>query len=148
MSGHVVPDTSVVIKWFRQGEVLADQALALRAAYVDGRLQVSVPALLAYELTNVLRYKDDLTTTQVGEAVQSLFDMGMVWVSPSAEVMRRTVEIAREFGITVYDAAFVAVTESLDAVFVTADERLAQGLGELPFVRYLGDVENNSSHRS
>jgi len=94
MIAHVVPDTSVVIKWFRQGEVLADQALALRAAYVDGRLVMSVPALLAYELANVLRYKNDLTTIQVSEAVQSLFDMGMVWVSPSAEVMRRAAEIA------------------------------------------------------
>jgi hypothetical protein len=23
MNGHIVPDTSVVIKWFRQGEILA-----------------------------------------------------------------------------------------------------------------------------
>ena len=32
MDGPVVLDTSVVIKWFRQGEVLASQALALRDA--------------------------------------------------------------------------------------------------------------------
>jgi predicted nucleic acid-binding protein len=148
MIAHVVPDTSVVIKWFRQGEVLADQALALRVAYVDGRLMMSVPALLVYELANVLRYKADLTTTQVGEAVQSLFDMGMMWMSPSAEVMGRAVEIAREFGITVYDAAFVAVAESLNAVMVTADERLAEGLARLSFVRCLGDLESDGSHRS
>jgi len=147
MIAHVVPDTSVVIKWFRQGEVLADQALALRAAYVDGRLVMSVPVLLAYELANVLRYKNDLTTIQVSEAVQSLFDMGMVWVSPSAEVMRRAAEIAREFGITVYDAAFVAVAESVDAVMITADERLAEGLARLSFVRHLGDLESNGSDR-
>jgi len=61
MKAHVVPDTAVVVKWFRHGEVLADHALALRSAYVDGRMQVSVPASLAYELANVLRYKDELT---------------------------------------------------------------------------------------
>lgn len=146
MNAHVVPDTSVVIKWFRQDEILADQALALRAAYVDGGLQVSVPALLAYELTNVLRYKDDLTITQVEEAVQSLFDMGLVWVSPTAAVMRRAAAIARGLDVTVYDAVFAAVAESLEAVFVTADERLARSLAELPFVRHLGDVENNGHH--
>jgi predicted nucleic acid-binding protein len=95
MNAHIVPDTSVVIKWFRQGEVLADRALALRTAYVDGRLQVSVPSLLAYELTNVLRYKDDLTTAQVEEAVQSLFDMGLESVPPTAITMRRAAVIAR-----------------------------------------------------
>jgi predicted nucleic acid-binding protein len=148
MNAHVVPDTSVVIKWFRQGEVLADQALALRAAYIDGRLQFSVPALLSYELTNVLRYKDDLTTTQVGDAVQSLFDMHLVWISPTAAVMRRVAVIAREYGTTVYDAVFAAVAESLEAVFVTADERLARRLAALPFVHYLGDLEDNGHHRS
>ncbi len=35
MQGPVVLDTSVVIKWFRQGEVLAEQAVALREAYLD-----------------------------------------------------------------------------------------------------------------
>jgi predicted nucleic acid-binding protein len=136
---HLVPDTSVVIKWYRQGEILAKQALALRAAYLDGQLQVSVPSLLAYELANVLRYKDDLTTVQVEEAVESLFDMGLEWVPPSAAVMRRATVIARTADTTVYDAAFAALAESLEATFVTADEHLVRRLAAWPFVRFLGD---------
>jgi predicted nucleic acid-binding protein len=143
MAAHVVLDTSVVIKWFRQGEVLAERALAWRAAYLDGRVQVSVPTLLAYELTNVLRYKDDLTTAQVEEAVQSLFDMGLGWASPTAAVMRRAAVIARESDATVYDATFAALAESLEAIFVTADERLVRRLAAWPFVRFLGEVQEN-----
>jgi predicted nucleic acid-binding protein len=141
MDGPVVLDTSVVIKWFRQGEVLADQALALRDAYLDGHIVVSVPSLLAYELTNVLRYKSDLTTDQVQEAVQSLFDMGLEWILPSSAVMRRAVEMARAYDTTVYDGAFAALAESLNATFVTADERLVRRLEALPFVHFLGEVE-------
>jgi predicted nucleic acid-binding protein len=140
MVTHVVPDSSVVIKWFRQGENLAKQALALRTGYLDGRIQLSVPTLLAYELTNVLRYKDDLTTDQVEAAVQSLFDMGLGWVSPSAATMRRAAVIARASEATVYDAAFAALAESLQAAFVTADERLVRRLAAWPFVHFLGDV--------
>ena len=139
MKAHIVPDTSVVIKWYRQGEILAGQALALRAAHLDDHIQVSVPALLAYELTNVLRYKDDLTTVQVEEAVQSLFDMGLEWVPPSAAVMRRAAAIARESGATVYDATFAALAESLQAIFVTADEHLVRRLTAWPMVHFLGD---------
>jgi len=139
MDGAVVLDTSVVIKWFRQGEVLADQALALRDAYLDGQIVVSVPSLLAYELTNVLRYKEDLTTDQVQEAVQSLFDMRLEWVLPSSAVMRRAVEMARAYETTIYDATFAALAESLNAAFVTADERLVRRLEALPFVRFLGE---------
>lgn len=140
MNAWVVPDTSVVIKWFRQGEILAEQALALRSAYVGGSVGISVPTLLVYELANVLRYKDDLTTGQVEEAVQSLFDMGLKWNPPAAETLCRAVEMARHHDVTVYDAVFAAVAESAEAVFVTADERLAHRLAALPFVRYLGDV--------
>ncbi len=139
MSSAFVLDTSVIVKWFRQGEVLADHALALRTAYLEGEIAIAVPALLAYELANVLRYKGDLTTALVEEAVQSLFDMALNWVPPSVAVMRRAVTIAREYEVTVYDAAFIAVAESLGAVFVTADERLAQKLAPLSFVHFLGN---------
>ena len=141
MDGSVVLDTSVVLKWFRQEEVLADPALALRAAYLDGRLLVVVPSLVAYELANVLRYTEDLSIDQVQQAVQSLFDMGLEWVSPSGTMMRRAVEIGRVYETTVYDAAFAALAESLSSIFVTADGRLARCLEPLAFVRFLGDME-------
>lgn len=141
MTVHLVPDTSVVIKWFRQGENLAEHALTLRAAYLDGHVRISVPSLLAYELTNLLRYKEDLTVTQVEEAVQSLFDMSLEWASPTAVLMRRAAGIARASEATVYDATFVALAETLQATFVTADERLVRRLAAWPLVRFLGDVE-------
>jgi len=141
MSTYLVPDTSVVIKWLRQGEILAEQALALRAAYLDGQIRLSVPGLLAYELANVLRYKDDLSTAQVEEAVQSLFDMGLEWAPPTAALMRRAAVIARAAGVTVYDATFAALAESMEATFVTADEDLVRRLAAWPFVLFLGNVE-------
>ena len=141
MKIHIVPDTSVVIKWYRQGEILAAQALAVRTAHLDNHIRLSVPTLLAYELTNVLRYKDDLTTFQVEEAVQSLFDMGLEWVPPSASMMRRAAAIARESSATVYDATFAAMAESLQAIFVTADERLVRRLTAWPMVSFLGDED-------
>lgn len=142
MDARLVLDTSVIIKWFRQGEILAEQALALRAAYLNGHVQVIVPSLLACELANVLRYKDDLTTAQVEDAVQSLFDMGLQWMLPSAAVMRRATVIARESDATVYDAAFAALAESEKATFVTADERLVRRLAAWPFVQLLGQQDD------
>ncbi len=140
MDGPVVLDTSVVVKWFRQGEILAAPALKLRAAYLDGQIAVFAPALLAYELANVLRYKADLTAGQVQDAIRSLFDMGLEWVLPTSAAMRRATEIAYACEATIYDAAFVALAESLSATYVTADERLAHRMEAYPFVRFLGDV--------
>lgn len=135
-----VLDSSVLIKWFRQGEVLANQALAVRDAYLDGHVDVIVPDLVAYELANVLRFKMDLSTEQVCAGVQSLFDLGLDWIAPSPAVMDRTVEIARQYDTTVYDAAFVALAERLDVALITADARLVQRLASLQYVRFLGDL--------
>jgi predicted nucleic acid-binding protein len=139
MDGSAVLDTSVVIKWYRQEEVLAGQALALRGAYLAGQMAIAAPSLLVYELANVLRYKRDLTAGQVQQAVQSLFDMGLELLPPLEAVTRRAVELAWAYDTTVYDATFAALAESLGAVFVTADERLARRLQALPFVRFLGE---------
>lgn len=136
----VVLDTSVVVKWFRQGEVLAERALVVRDAYLEGQIRVSVPSLLAYELANLLRYKQDITTAQVKQAVRSLFDMRLEWVLPTHAVLQRAVEIAQAYDTTVYDAVFAALADSAGATFVTADERLCQRLSALPYVRFLGEV--------
>ena len=49
-------DTSVLIKWIRQGEVLSELALVLRDTYLKGEIWIMEPSLAAYELANVLRY--------------------------------------------------------------------------------------------
>jgi len=143
MNTLVVLDTSVIIKWFRQEEVLAEKALALREAYLDGRLDVFLPALAIYELANVLRYKSELSTEEVAQAVESLLDMELEIVAPSGELIRRSVEIARQYDETVYDAVFVALAESLGAPLITADEVLASKMAPLGFVRFLGTSELN-----
>jgi predicted nucleic acid-binding protein len=140
MDNSLVLDTSVILKWFRQGQILSDQALSLRDAYLDGRITVTLPALVAYELANVLRYKNDLAIGQVQAAVGSLFDMGLDWVPPSSDTLRRAVEMARAYETTVYDALFVATAEALNATFVTADKQLAHSLRALTFVRFLGEL--------
>ena len=137
---HLVLDTSVIIKWYRQGEVLAQKALALRTTYLAGEANVSVPSLLVYEVTNVLRYKNDLSTDQVKEAVQSLFDMNLDIIFPSLLIIDQAVELARTYNITVYDAIFVALAQALSVTFITADERLAQRLAALSFIHFLDEV--------
>lgn len=144
MSVNFVLDTSVFIKWYRQGEVLADQALILRTSYLDGRINILAPALCLYELANVLRFKDDLNTEQVQFAIQSMFDFGIEWISPSREVLSKATVIARTYQTTVYDAVFVALATILDLSFMTADKRLCDRLAALPNVQFLGKVELDS----
>lgn len=136
----VVLDTSVVIKWFRQEEVLAEAALTWRERFLQGSAVLVVPDLMAYEIANVLAYKHDLTTEQVQEAARSLFEMELDWAGPSAALSGRAIELSRAHGITVYDGAFVALAEALAARLITADRRLVDRTNSLAFVTFLGSV--------
>ncbi|MHB0878181.1 MAG: type II toxin-antitoxin system VapC family toxin [Anaerolineae bacterium] len=135
----VVPDTSVLIKWFRQEEVLALQALLLRSEYLSGAVALVVPTLLAYELANVLALKADIPDDRVEQAVADLYDMELQWVEPSLQSVSCACRLAREHGLTVYDATFVALAESRAAVFLTADGRLAARLASRSHVVFLGE---------
>jgi predicted nucleic acid-binding protein len=140
LSRSVLLDSSVVIKWFRKDEVLRDRAIQLRQAYLDGQLTIYVPDLLVYEIANVLRYKPDLDRAQVQQALESLYAMQIKIEDITAGVIRRAIEIAYSYDITVYDAAFVAMAEHLETDFITADEKLGQKLQNISYVRYLADL--------
>lgn len=59
----VVPDSSVVIKWFSD-EDATDKALAIREGYINGKIEIVVPDLLLYEIANALRYNKSLETKE------------------------------------------------------------------------------------
>ena len=134
---RLVVDTSVIIKWYRQEEVDADAALAIRSAYLAGDVQLVGPDLALTEFANVMRYMKDLNTEQVQQAVDSLFAMRLTWLTPTAAVLKRAAAIAREHETPVYDAVFAAVAEELSALYVTADERFVKRVPDLDFVRSL-----------
>jgi len=139
MNGRVlVADTSVFIKWYRQHEEHAAEALAIRDAYLAGDILLAEPDVAMYEFANVMRYMDEMTTRQVQLAVESLLAFPIRWAMPTWEVMERAVAIARGHGqITVYDAVFAAVAEAYDALFVTADLRFVQAAPDLAYIRPL-----------
>jgi len=53
----VVPDASVVVKWYAP-EQDHESARKLRDRYINGRIELTAPQLLPYEVVNALRYTD------------------------------------------------------------------------------------------
>lgn len=138
MSGRVlVLDTSVFIKWYRQHEEHAAEALALRDAYLAGDVLLVEPDVAVYEFANVMRYMDELSTEQVQLAVDALLALPIRWLKPDADLMTHTVALARERDTTVYDTVFAALAQAVGALYVTADMRFVRRSGDLDFVRPL-----------
>jgi predicted nucleic acid-binding protein len=132
-----VLDSSVVLKWFRKDEIWRASALQMRQAYLDGHMLIYVPDLLIYEIANVLRYKPDLTDQQAQEALDSLYDLNIKVIEISQEIIKGAVRLAYSYGITVYDAAFLVLAESLKVPFVTAHEKLSERLFGVPYAQHI-----------
>ncbi len=141
MAGTIVVDTSVLIKWIKsRDEELIQEARSLLARIEKKSLQVVVPALLLYEIGNILLLKTSLDPEALAVALDQVRALPFTVVGPDADLLRRTARLGRELNITFYDASFIALAEQLDCTFVTADRKLHDRVSRLPRVRHLSAV--------
>ena len=92
LKGYVL-DSSVVIKWFSQEEY-TDLALKIRDNFVNGNVEIVVPDLLLYEISNALRYNKNIKKSEVNGAIKSLIEIGIKIIVPTEDVMMTAISIA------------------------------------------------------
>jgi len=59
---------------------------------------------------------------------------------PATPLLKRAARLGREFGLTFYDASFIALSVELNYPYITADRRLYDRARTLPRVRHLSRV--------
>ena len=119
----VVVDASVVAKWFIP-EVDTEKALRIRDKHVTGELHLAAPDLLLYEVSNALRYREDIAQEQLTEDVETLFTLEVDLEPPDGHLMTRAAQEARSLGISIYDACYLSLGESKATSVITADRTL------------------------
>lgn len=141
MAEKIVVDTSVLIKWFKaQDEDFLREARALLQEVEDRPLEVHVPALLLYEVGNILLLKTRLGTTGLGGAIERLAALPFTVAPPALPLLKRAARLGRDLALTFYDASFLALAVELDCPYITADRRLFERTRALPRVRHLSRV--------
>ena len=118
---EIVPDSSVVVKWF-SNETKSDEALKLLDAYTQGTVELTVPEILFCEVGNTLRYKPDYNVQKWKIALSQLCNLHMNVINLNENLITRTGEIAYDGKITFYDALPVAIAEHKKTICITADE--------------------------
>ena len=91
--------------------------------------RLSAPELIDIEVTSVFRrlcVADQLDPVRADQALTDLETLRLDRV-PHRPLLRRCWELRHN--VTVYDAAYIALAEMLDATLVTADARLANAPG-------------------
>jgi len=91
--------------------------------------------LAVYEVTNVaeLRWRDPAASLRLRERVWAIAELGVV-VKVDQPLAERAAQIARQHGLSAYDAAYVAGAERLGVPLASCDERdlISRGLARPP----------------
>ncbi len=141
MSGYVVVDASVAIKWLVREEH-TDEALAILSAWHDEDVTPAAPYLLPFEVANALHRKvlrDQLTVRDTARMISQLLS-SQLELHQTAELHVRALELATQLQQgSVYDAHYLALAEEFGCELWTADQRFhraAEGAGN---VHWIGD---------
>lgn len=116
----LVLDTSVAIAWYLP-ETFRAASRAWQTRLLDGRVRLVVPSLHYWEFGNVLRTYVMRSELDVDLADQ-IWALHLEAPLEVAEPERTDVlATAFEYGATVYDAVYIALSRSLDLPLLTAE---------------------------
>ena len=125
----LVVDASVAFKWLIPDAAEEDvpAAKAILVDHMEGRVEIAVPALLYYEVANILLFgRSRPPIDEAAEALRDLFSIPLVVAGPAPDVADAALRLASQHGLSYYDASYVALAETLDCTLLTADQRLAR----------------------
>jgi len=145
MAPKIVVDTSVLIKWFKtRDEEYLREARELLEEIERHEVEVHVPALLLYEVGNILLLETRLESAALEEAVERLETLPVVVAPPATPLLKQALRLGRKFKLTFYDASFLALAVELDCPLVTADRRFFELTHSLQRVRHLSRVGSSN----
>ncbi len=139
---EAVIDASVVLKWYLPEEQ-GERALSLLEGFVSNHLHLVAPYLLEYEVINglvVAARRGRITEEDLTEAVDGFLSLGIPLESVDRD-FTRVIHFCSTYGVSAYDAGYLALAERRGIPLVTADERLCRAVrDELHWLKRIGDL--------
>ena len=120
-------DASVVAKWVLPVEMYQENALKLRDDHVSERAELFAPTILTAEVANALwravKLKR-LTEEDAQEALKTLGDTKITLYELDWSQISQVLKIACMLDSAIYDAAYLFLSDKIEAQLVTSDTKL------------------------
>jgi predicted nucleic acid-binding protein len=135
-------DASVAFKWLipdaSEDDVPAAKGLLLE--HLEGRSTIIIPALLYYEVGNMLLFGRSRPPLEHAiEVLAGLYAIPLEVAPLNLVSADTTLRLAALRGLSFYDATYVALAELSECPLITADRRLAQRARPTGRVHLLGE---------
>lgn len=125
-SRRVVVDANVVVKWIVP-EDYSEDALKLRDDLLEGVVEVHAPSFLLLEVANAFRkycLRGILDAYTAEKALDLLAKCGLSLHEVEPSLALTSLRLSLDYGVTVYDAAYIALALNLKTRMYTADGKL------------------------
>ena len=119
--GGWIIDASIAVKWFRAREIEPDRELAEKLI-ADGSIRTTT--LCVFEVGNTLARKTRDSNEQIGGKLRTLVGYCGPPIDLQVADYVSASRLTRRYGITFYDASYVAIAERLGRTVVSADRDL------------------------
>lgn len=138
MDRYVI-DASVILKWVLGDDREPNQskALGLLNAWVEGRTELLAPSLWEYEVGNFLGRQ---FPGRAFEMMQMLGNLKFSSIPLTESMHSLCFQWMAQYGVTFYDASYLALAEETESVMVTADVKFAAKMNHPESVRLLKDL--------
>ena len=142
MNGHVVVDASLAFKWLVK-EIYTAEANDLGRLWNSQGTQIAAPYLMPVEVTNALHHRvarGELTLEAATRHMESLLSSGLE-LHQTPTLHGRALELASLLRQgAVYDAHYLALSETLGCELWTADEKFYRAASpSAGNVRWIGE---------
>jgi predicted nucleic acid-binding protein len=124
----IVVDASAAIALIRREPAGPAIAEVLHASARDG-VRLLVPEAFWLEVANVLIRRHGLPFGEVVNAILQVDDLGMESIGVDRPLLLVTIDLQARFGLSAYDAAYLALAETADARLLTLDRQLSRAAG-------------------
>ena len=135
----MIVDASVLLSAFFPDEAQA-QAQAVLRQHAAGRERLKAPALIVYEVTNAVwqaERRGRISGAQAEEILQAASGLDIELLPVN---WGESLPLARRFGRSAYEAAYLTLAERQGEPLITADERLYNAVHpKLKWVLWLGE---------
>ena len=136
----MILDASVLLSAFFPDEAQPQAQILLRQ-HASGQVRLKAPTLLLYEVSNAVwqaERRGRITGAQADEILQAAAALQIELLSLEWGEM---LPLARRYGRSAYDAAYLTLAERCGEALVTGDERLYNAVhAELDWVVWIGNV--------
>jgi predicted nucleic acid-binding protein len=138
----IVADASILVKWF-VSEPFSKESLRLRRQHIGLERRIVVPSLARYEVLNALKYGGGFGTNELIRVAKDLEDYQLVEVPLNGKYGELTIQIASDYGITIYDSSYISLGKIENLSVFTADEKLLEkleGEKDFGFVQHISKI--------